>query len=227
MAAATRTNTLSSMATRRGGGGRVLRTYQDHLVVVVDELVEGALVGGPDAAVDVGARRRADVPDVRPPQGAHHGVELGSVAHAEPAQQHGAVRHHLRLHPLAPRAQRRRQRLAASLAGAGRRRRQHQRHLLAVDGLLAVALPHAEELAVAAHGVVRRSLQESRKQVQCGVVVVVAVCRCIYVCINMERKWMQTRRTRQGSKTMKERIIHLSPQRFVTERTSKAKETMH
>jgi hypothetical protein len=116
-------------------------------VVVVDEFLEWALVGGPDAAVDVGARGGADVPDVRPPERVDDGVELHGVAHAEAAQQHGAVGHHLLLHPLPVGQQRRHQRLVVA-AHILARRCQDQRHLLAVDLHLALALAHAEEAVV-------------------------------------------------------------------------------
>jgi hypothetical protein len=120
--------------------------YQDHLVVVVDELLERALVGGPDAAVHVRARRRADVADVRPPQRLDDGVELGGVAHVEAAQEDAAVGHHLALHPLPVRLERLHQRLAAAALGAVVGGCQDQRHLLAIDGLLPLALAHAEEV---------------------------------------------------------------------------------
>jgi hypothetical protein len=121
-------------------------TYQDHLVVVVDELLQRALVGGPDAAVDVRARRRPHVADVRPPERLDDGVELGSIAHVEAAQQQAAVGHHLGLHPLPVRLQGLHQRLVAVALAVVPGRSQDQGHLLAVDGLLALALAHEEEV---------------------------------------------------------------------------------
>lgn len=123
--------------------------YQDHLVVVVDELGERAFVGGPDALVDVGPGRGAHVADVLPPEGLDDVVELDGVGDVEAPEEHRAVAHQLLLEPRPVRHQSRHQRLRAALARP--RRQQHQRYCLPVHHLLPLALPHIE-CAHFAHG---------------------------------------------------------------------------